>query len=321
MDGSQFDNLTRVIGRGFTSRRGLLRSIAGAAFALGLVDRRKAPAIATHCPGNTTECGGGRPGRPAPCCPSGYSCCPLESGDEVCCYDELEYCDADRCGCLSIGSTCCVGADGGRTACPPDYFCCPLDSGNQTCCALEREICDPTFTCRLASSCPSTRVVCGNVCCRTGESCDPVSNACTTCPTGRQCSDGTCLSSGCCAGETECADGSCIDTGCCPDQRHCSDGSCITTGCCAGEIECADGSCVDTASDPLNCGGCMNACPTGTFCQSGQCVCEVSLQPPCGKACCVPTTEVCRGTQGQLPQCVRAPGKPEHVPPGGPPSP
>jgi hypothetical protein len=44
--------------------------------------------------------------------------------------------------------------------------------------------------------------------------------------------------------------------------------------CGSGETSCG-GACVDTTSDPLNCGGCTNACPVvdgGASCLDSQCV-------------------------------------------------
>jgi len=54
-------------------------------------------------------------------------------------------------------------------------------------------------------------------------------------------------------------------------------------GCAAGEATCS-GHCVDLNTDFNNCGGCGRACPAGTMCQGGSCVCAGGLTL-CGTVC------------------------------------
>lgn len=45
--------------------------------------------------------------------------------------------------------------------------------------------------------------------------------------------------------------------------------------------------CVDISKDQHNCGACGNACPSGSHCSNGQCICEAAKKNllPCGDAC------------------------------------
>jgi hypothetical protein len=68
-----------------------------------------------------------------------------------------------------------------------------------------------------------------------------------------------------------------------------------TTPCCtASQTLCEDITCTDTQIDPLNCGGCGQACPIGYGCQSGHCVCPSSSVvcgvPDSGMVSCVDTS-------------------------------
>jgi hypothetical protein len=58
-------------------------------------------------------------------------------------------------------------------------------------------------------------------------------------------------------------------------SASCANNACMFQSCNPGWANCdgslADGCEVDTTSDPKNCGGCNNACPSGQFCVSGAC--------------------------------------------------
>jgi hypothetical protein len=67
---------------------------------------------------------------------------------------------------------------------------------------------------------------------------------------------------------------------------------CLVAGPDAPQQVCSN-MCVDTASDPSNCGGCGNKCPSGATCSAGQCDCPKGQQR-CGKggACVDTATDV-----------------------------
>ncbi|MBL8953579.1 MAG: hypothetical protein JNK82_22580, partial [Myxococcaceae bacterium] len=55
-------------------------------------------------------------------------------------------------------------------------------------------------------------------------------------------------------------------------------------------VEC-NGACVNTRSDPLNCGGCGDACAAGQACRLGTCIAMCTASPPttCGAATMIDT--------------------------------
>ncbi|RME30307.1 MAG: hypothetical protein D6806_00395 [Deltaproteobacteria bacterium] len=66
----------------------------------------------------------------------------------------------------------------------------------------------------------------------------------------------------------------------------------VAGGCGGGGTECAGAGmilcgdvCVDTNNDSANCGGCGNACPTGTTCINGTCGCSGADVEMCGGEC------------------------------------
>ena len=85
--------------------------------------------------------------------------------------------------------------------------------------------------------------------------------------------------------------GTLSDTGTVPPDTHEDPGTdsgfdamgMDTTGCPAGERECG-GQCVDIATSNQHCGGCGNACPGTSTCQSMACTCSGS-QKLCGGQC------------------------------------
>ncbi|MBI2893202.1 MAG: S8 family serine peptidase [Deltaproteobacteria bacterium] len=162
--------------------------------------------------------------------------------------------------------------------------------------------------------------VCDDGRCRPAGTCGPIEEPidCDL-PEGR-CCDGACYpptdqltcegcDSPCDWNETCCA------FTCCPHGETCCPGD--PTQCCAWGEDVCSGARLDVSSDPLNCGGCANACPDGWECCHGACVntsmdrvncggCDVGCMPSeacCEGACTSMTPETscggCPGVDGQ----------------------
>jgi hypothetical protein len=103
----------------------------------------------------------------------------------------------------------------------------------------------------------------------------------------------------CCAGQTCGVGAVCVAGTCQPAYVQCLiDSDCNDDSgpplfaCKAGWCKCAttcvdSGDCVDTANDPLNCGGCGNACSPNETCQAGQCGCPLTTCPAGAGTVCV----------------------------------
>jgi hypothetical protein len=136
---------------------------------------------------------------------------------------------------------------------------------------------------------------CYQACSNAGGVC---ANGINNCCVGTRCTNGTCVacvrggencaSTGeCCSGS--CQGGICIDGlgGTCVSQAGCSAGVCRDNRCqCAvDQILCNTG-CV-SYTDPMNCRGCGNVCPSGRICSVDGCVCDpqTGLPDDCNGVC------------------------------------
>lgn len=157
MDGTRFDALARLIGRGPT-RRGVLRLLLGGAVGGALVQQENDTADAA-CRKSYRR-GPCRDNRD--CCP-GFACCRNGS----CCKE------TSRCCPESYGYPCCK-----EKCCPPGSFnsCCPA---RFTCCAagLAAGCCGP----KNPVCCPPAPIrpdLPGGYCCPTGTECCNSGNGC-----------------------------------------------------------------------------------------------------------------------------------------------
>ncbi len=185
-----------------------------------------------HDPANCGLCGNA--------CPTGSAClfgaCTLPDGGPVLgCEDDCPPGTACVGGAYCLLST-CTDADLGAD--------CFLDGGIGSCCGT---------SCVDLETDPENCAFCFAAC-GAGETCS-ADNGCSgaTCPPGALRFGGACLPTTCnplSQGQFACA----IDAGAFPDL-----GTCCGTAC------------VNTLQDPANCQVCGNACPVGSFCNSGFC--------------------------------------------------
>ena len=242
MDGRTFDELASGLAFGATSRRRVLRLLAGGV--LGVVLGRRGDAEAADCRR------------------VGLSC----RTNRDCCLGST--CERNRCRCRSGLRNC-----GGRCR---DLFSDPRHCGR---CG---RACQPGQTCDrgLCVGCPRGTADCGEGgICRDLRT-DP--NHCggcwVGCFPGQTCVRGVCV--GCPTGSTDCG-GWCRDlqtdpNNCgacgnvCPAGHSCVGGRCACPTC--------GGVCVDLQTDPLNCGSCGNSCTSFGHCCRGVCR---SIFEPC----------------------------------------
>src|SRR5215211_7705097 len=152
-----------------------------------------------------------------------------------------------------------------------DLPCCEMCCDN---CLIDPDI-DRDHCGGCNSPCPSKDCkICDHGVCR---------NACTSL---ERCQNGQCKPLVSCrdtggnpsAGSTDAALGvSAVSAKGCGPCETCDPGTgqCIPTG----QTYC-NGNCVDTQSDPNNCGSCGSTCSGVQTCQSGQCGCPISCNPP-----------------------------------------
>lgn len=260
----------------------------------------------TNCGASLEDCSGGTVcpgmqvcalGRCSDTCPAGLFLCDGRCVDP---QTDRRYCGA-RPDC-SGGTACLAGEQCAQgecvTTCPADQIACggrcidPLS--DRTYCGARPDCsggtpCPPGQLCvagTCGTSCPLPQIACGGRCVDVNEDesycgARPDCTGGRACRSGEICRGGVCITN-CPEGQVGC-DGRCIDpmtdeqycgasitcTGAvaCAPREFCTGGRC---GCVSPERNCGSG-CVDTRFDPLNCGDCGNACPTGQVCSGGSC--------------------------------------------------
>lgn len=169
---------------------------------------------------------------------------PLNCDDKNLCT--IDGCDPETGECTHVPVICDDGCLCTLDWCDPETGLCvfePIDCGCNVC---EYEVWDSEFP---YCYCEPKDCNDNNPC--TIDSCDLLTGNCLFIP--KDCDDGD----ACTVGDT-CVDGQCVPGAemSCEPGRSCVQGVCV---CDFPTIECGD-SCVDTQTDPLNCGGCGEAC-------------------------------------------------------------
>ena len=264
MDGDRFDRLTRGLTAGPSSRRRVLRGLAGAALAGTLA--RFAPASAQDGAAAQACLAPGKK------CALGEACCPGAT------------CKQGRCRCKTGTKPCagkCIPADRCCTEadCPAGQTCpgpgkrCRCPAGTKPC----QGKCIPTERCCSPADCDG-RACQDGICqpCTPGFklcflSCIP-EDQCCICGGGKVCQNGQCR---CPSGQPECGGI------CCTGGRTCQDGECT---CPSGTIECAGG------GPCLPLGGCCSNgdCTGGKICENGICRCPLlspEIRGVCARSC------------------------------------
>jgi hypothetical protein len=303
MDQENFDDLTRSMASGISTRRQALRALGGAllggvAARLGLTEvaevaakqhtsrkranqhaPRSSPAHqrskSVHVAGKGKHKGRRKnksrqhdkkpQNSPSPPCEFQCPGGPCVARTE-CCPGEKKCVDRE-----SPTGFSCLGAD---DCCPDQKKCASGCVYRQACCPEERPQCGPT-----------EEVLCVN-----GQyECSP------SCPNGRPCPDGSCVVQGeCCPGERSCGGSICVAAGaCCAGEQPCADGSCVAEEQCCPELQCGEGCCPDGMSCHHT-GTCCGVPTGGTY---WTCVCAsgYSNSPGCNaygdccrQGCCYP---------------------------------
>jgi hypothetical protein len=250
VDGHRFDHLTRTFAT--LNRRRLLQGLSGAIFGgLGAALTGVAPRLRAQAQTCKTDAD----------CTGGLKCCAA-----ICTNTQT---DTKHCGlcdfpCPASDPTCCAGncrnlkespdnCGACGNACPAGEFC---TSGE---CCTQAGVCG-NLCCKGGESCLGlfsggpvccpARQVCGEACCAPGEDCADLSKP-VCCPPARVCPQ----LDVCCEPGTVCATGDPVTT-CCPEFRFCV-GKC----CPEGQI-CIDGNC---ARDPQ-----LDATPTSGQTDDGE---------------------------------------------------
>lgn len=295
MDGNQFDQLTRMFGRG-GSRRGFLKGLLGfgGAAATSVVvresdtqaARRPAPSpTPVRCPGTQTwngsacVCPGGSANCGPDCCPNGQAeCCDNACcygtcyDEELCCPSPRVYCEAG--GCCPDGEDCCANEGCCQGVCYANAqgqaVCCRAGSGEV--CGAD---CCPTSTHQCCASADGSLrcVPNGEACCAVDADCN---QTCSSCQGDCQvCGPaGVCVPDLCC--QTVCVPGCSVCnplTGGCDAIADC----CVADTDCGISAKCCAGACVDDCCDDTDCIECQT-------CVDGSCV--PPFAHPCGDLCC-----------------------------------
>ena len=301
MDSDHFDRLTRMLGRRFPRRRGV---VLLSALTLGLAagSPRHAANARKNKHRGEEKCGGEWVKR----CTGG------QIRDDSCtcyCFDGEFF---PRCGrCVPIGSLCCPDEKLCGGNCIPKEDCC--DATERTCRKTIRKRGKKktvTFCVTRPACCPGEQTcpIAAEGCCNpfAGEECTPFDGCCNTLAGAEVCDGKWCCQRNekCCSGEgcipkTQCCDtGSscpadprqCCDPGekCCPDEGCIPDTEeCEPTTCLQGQ-PCGDGCCTADRTCCLNSdSGHGRCCPGGTTCYPG------SGDDP--SACCLPGGVGCHG--------------------------
>jgi hypothetical protein len=180
----------------------------------------------------------------------------------------------------------------------PGGGCCPVPCGGAfTCCGTN----DHCFRSDLC--CPSSMIVCNNVCCGTGvTTCAP--DGFCGCPTGQSvCGDNCCAANTTCCGTQCCPAGTttCCGNVCCDKSAN----TCCGTQCCPAGAPCLNGK-TCCASPSHVCPGSSTCCPPFNVCCGSTCcganeVCLTDSRTGSPLGCC-PASQTC-GVGGQNPIC------------------
>jgi hypothetical protein len=216
----------------------------------------------------------------------GPTCCPKTA--PTCCSGHCSDLGTDASNCGQCGKAC----PSGRNCCGGQ--CVDLTSDNNNCGGC-LNACPAGYTCRdgQCAVCPTCsgiahclrpRVLCGQLCCVPGATCEmtgegPNGQMLTQCFCSGAVCGGVCVATqtdtlncgGCgvaCTPGQSCANGQCTCAAGapCPAGQHCSNRLC----CPAGQTNCG-GVCTDIGTDSSNCGFCGVACAVGQVCCGGRC--------------------------------------------------
>jgi hypothetical protein len=246
--------------------------------------------------------------------PDGADCCSGAANSAGQCCGEI--------GATCAASLCCAdGANCNGETCQPclaegeDSFnfdgaeCCSFaENSSGLCCGEVGASCAASLCCADGARCDGqtcqpclaegevSQKLDGADCCSgsandAGQCCGGVGDFCATslcCANGAICDGQICF--GCLVGgsatthPTECCSGSAENGVCCGNLGA----TCSSDGDCCGGT-CCNGVCTDTATDPSNCGGCANNCPT-FFGGQGPNTCQNGI---CGHQCTWPINSPC----------------------------
>ena len=231
MDGQRFDELTRAVTAGGTSRRGVLKALVAAAFGGFLATRgREASAqcepLGSECATGTECCTGTCAG--GKCCPAGETNCNgacvnlktdenncnecgrVCSGGRSCCNGFCVNTQISETNCGECGKRCAAG----QTCCGGKCVDTETDTNNCGTCA---EVCGPNQNCQGGDCCLKLRSACQSAaaCCQDGGQTPTTCftyTACGSTPSGTRCcrpGGSTCTDNCDCCGDNLCRSGKC----------------------------------------------------------------------------------------------------------------